>query len=219
MRLVSGSSIISLYIKAFIRMGRPPKALKREDGTYPISSLAKDPVVRDFMNEYWAQQKSAMLPIPRDKTKIEYVNAPPLLDEEQQNAYREREGKRLLDKEEVEEKQILRSNIDELHEIKRAHLQEIEDYRKRCEMYEATIRHFLDKEKENLTPSTIYTAPPASTEPEKERYASRMPYQHESPYNPAARGIPTPEVPKPKSKCKYSPEVAAFRKSMGLPID
>lgn len=112
------------------------------------------------MNEYWSQQQNVnstpLLPISRDKTKVEYVEAEPLVTEEEKAAYRARESERVAHQESEEEKTKLRSEIKELHALKNAHLRELDEYRLRQEIYERTVRHFLDQEK-NKAPSTIYT--------------------------------------------------------------
>lgn len=138
-------------------MGRPPKSNLREDHTHPLSSLSKDPIVREFMNEYWGQQQNVtpLVPIPRDKTKVEYIDAAPIVSEEEKEAYREREANKLHYQENELEKTKLRSEIKELHTLKNIHLEQLEEYRKRQEMYESALRHFLDKDK--YKPSTIYT--------------------------------------------------------------
>lgn len=168
-------------------MGRPPKASTRDDNTHPMSSLSKDPIVREFMNEYWSQQQNStpLVPIPRDKTKVEYVDAEPLVTDEEKDAYRHREMLRVQQQEEDEEKTKLRSQIKELHALKNVHLQELQEYRKRQEIYESTIRHFLDKEK--YTPSSIYTREADRFKPKQDPAAEYVsPVVKETPKRPAS---------------------------------
>lgn len=126
--------------------GRPPKVPTRKDGTHPLSSLSKDPIVRDYLDKYWTkdmQEDNPLLPISRDKTKVEYVDAPPLVNDEEKQEYRMQEVEKLKEYHEDEEKTKLRSEIKELHALKRTHLKEIEKLNLRIDTLNDTIKDLL----------------------------------------------------------------------------
>lgn len=124
--------------------GRPPKTNVevRDNGTNRLSALATDPMVREFLDNYW-KEDPALVAIPKDPKKTEAIKYLPPLNKEEAEQYREEKTKELKEKEQENKmndyKQETQSTLRHNNNLQ----DQIQDFKSYCIQYEKIVKNLI----------------------------------------------------------------------------